>query len=52
MFKLGSVIFSNVLKDVSSVQEAAFNCTEKNTSLIQEGGSQKGPNILFTNLFI
>ncbi len=41
MFKLGSVIFSNVLKEVSSAQEAAFICTEINTSLIQEGGSQK-----------
>ncbi len=48
MFKLGSVIFSNVLKEVSSAQEAAFICTEINTSLIQEGGSKKWPtNILF-----
>ncbi len=47
MFKLGSVIFSNVLKEVSSAQEAAFICTEKNTSLIQEGGLKNGQQILF-----
>ncbi len=52
MFKLGSVILSNVLKDVSSAQEAAFICTEKNTSLIQEGGLKKGQKYNFTNLFI
>ncbi len=51
MFKLGSVIFSNVLKEVSSAQEAAFICTEINTRF-KKGGLKNG-NIIkqyFNNL--
>ncbi len=47
MFKLGSVIYSNVLKEVSSAQKAAFICTVKNTMPDSRRGSQNGQKILF-----
>ncbi len=38
VFKLGSVIYSNVLKAVSSAQKGCIYLYRKNTCLIQEGG--------------
>ncbi len=53
MFKLGSVIFSNVLKEVSSAQEAAFICTEKKYKPdSRRGVSKMAKKYYFNNLLI
>ncbi len=40
------------LKKSLLLSKAAFICTEKNTSLIQEGGLKNGQKYYFTNQFI
>ncbi len=38
VFKLGSVIYSNVLKEFNVAQQGCIYLYRKNTCLIQEGG--------------
>ncbi len=53
VFKLGSVIYSNVLKEVSSAQRGCIYLYSKNTCLIQEGGLKIGQKkYYFNNLLI
>ncbi len=52
MFKLGSVIFSNVLKEISSAQEAAFICIEKIQAWFKKGVSKMANKYYFNNLLI
>ncbi len=49
MFKLGSVIYSNVLKGVSS-QQGCIYLYRKKTCLIQEGGLKNGQKLCFVGI--
>ncbi len=52
VFKLGSVIYSNVLKEVSSAQKGCIYLYRKKYMPDSRRGSQKWPKNIFSNLLI
>ncbi len=52
VFKLGSVIYSNVLKEVSSAQKGCIYLYRKKDMPDSRWGSQNWPKNIFSNLLI
>ncbi len=52
MFKLGSVIFSNALKEVSSAQQGCIYLYKKHKPDSRRGVSKMAKKYYFTNLLI